>query len=106
MSSNKIQIIDYNEYSFAVIGETTRQYKEELKELGGRYGPHLKCGAGWIFSKKSGSKVKSFFHKKKDLIIEYAKFVEEKSIATAKIVSKNSEDGSEDNFQSGFSGFI
>jgi hypothetical protein len=116
MSSNKIQIIDYNENSFAVIGEQTKQCKEDLKGFGGRYNPHLKCGAGWIFSKKSGSKVKSFFEKKKDLVIEFAKISSsdedeesvskscksnskgkssKSTIATAKIVRKNSEDDSE-----------
>lgn len=94
MSSNKIQIIDYNEKSFAVIGEPTRQYKEELKGYGGRYVPYLKCGAGWIFSKKLGSKVKSFFEKKKGLIIEFAKVSSSEEESEIKIVRKNSESSS------------
>jgi hypothetical protein len=47
-----MQIIEYNERSFAVIGEETKNIITELKELGGGYNRYLKCGAGWIFSNK------------------------------------------------------
>lgn len=47
----KFQIIDYSEKAIAVIGDT-RDIKDKLKELGGRFNPRLSCGAGWIFSKK------------------------------------------------------
>lgn len=46
-----VEIFDYNEKSFAVIGETMA-IKDTLKQLGGYFNSHLKCGAGWIFSKK------------------------------------------------------
>lgn len=45
-----VQIIDYSEKAFAVIGDT-KPIKDKLKELGGRFNPRLTCGAGWIFSK-------------------------------------------------------
>ena len=56
--TNGVQIIDYSEKAIAVVGDT-RAIKETLKSLGGRYNPHLTCGAGWIFSKKKEQEVKS-----------------------------------------------
>lgn len=52
-----IQIVDYNEKSFAVIGEGTKAIKDKLKAIGGAWNNFLKCGPGWIFSKKHLSKV-------------------------------------------------
>jgi len=49
--SRNIKVIDYSDKAIAVIGDT-KQVKEELKAAGGRFNAHLKCGAGWIFSKK------------------------------------------------------
>lgn len=54
----KIRLIDYSDKAFAIVGET-KEIKEILKSLGGRYNPHLNCGAGWIFSKKKEQEVKS-----------------------------------------------
>ena len=45
------EIIDYSEKSVAVVGDT-KNIKESLKEIGGVFNPRLRCGAGWIFSKK------------------------------------------------------
>lgn len=47
----QFQIVDYSEKAVAVVGDT-RDIKDKLKELGGRFNPRLSCGAGWIFSKK------------------------------------------------------
>lgn len=58
-TTGKIQIIDYSEKSFAVIGET-KVIKDQLKQLGGSFNPRLNCGAGWIFSKKKLDEVKAF----------------------------------------------
>ena len=60
----KIQIIDYSEKAFAVIGET-KPIKDELKNLGGSFNPRLNCGAGWIFSKTKLEAVKSYLIKYK-----------------------------------------
>lgn len=80
----KFQIIDYSEKAIAVVGDT-RDIKEELKSLGGSFNPRLKCGAGWVFSKKKqaevekllqGSKVEESAFKpkpKKNVAIEEAK---------------------------------
>jgi hypothetical protein len=46
-----VSIVDYSEKAFAVIGET-KPIKDQLRGLGGSFNAHLKCGAGWIFSKK------------------------------------------------------
>lgn len=46
----EIQIVDYSEKAIAVIGET-KQIKDELKALGGKFNFRLSCGAGWIFPK-------------------------------------------------------
>lgn len=54
-----VQIIDYSEKAFAVVGET-KNIKDDLKRLGGRFNPKLTCGAGWIFSKKVLDEVKKF----------------------------------------------
>lgn len=52
----KLRMVDYSEKAFAIVGDT-KPYKAQLKKLGGRYNPKLKCGAGWIFSKKRGKEV-------------------------------------------------
>lgn len=49
--SRNIKVVDYSEKAIAVVGDT-KLIKEELKAAGGRFNAHLKCGAGWIFSKK------------------------------------------------------
>lgn len=46
-----MEIVDYTEKSLVIKGEKTREYKENLKELGGKFNASLKCGAGWIFPK-------------------------------------------------------
>ena len=51
-----LQIINYSEKAFAVVGDT-RSHKESLRAAGGRFNAKLTCGAGWIFSKKSESAV-------------------------------------------------
>lgn len=50
------EIIDYSEKAIAVIGDT-KEVKEQLKSLGGRFNPRLSCGAGWIFSKSKREQV-------------------------------------------------
>lgn len=50
------QVIDYSEKAIAVVGDT-RDIKDKLKALGGRFNPRLSCGAGWIFSKKQQAEV-------------------------------------------------
>jgi hypothetical protein len=52
----KLRFVNYSEKAFAIVGDT-KAHRKELKKLGGRFNPKLKCGAGWIFSKKRGKEV-------------------------------------------------
>ena len=54
-----INIINYSEKAFAVVGDT-KAVKEELKKLGGRFNSKLSCGCGWIFSNKVRQEVERF----------------------------------------------
>lgn len=49
-------IHDYSEKAFAVTGQT-KENKDSLMQLGGKYQPFLKVGKGFIFSKKNLDKV-------------------------------------------------
>lgn len=60
---NSIQVVDYSEKSFAVIGNSY-EIREELAAAGGIYNKFLKCGPGWIFSNKHRDEVNN-------IIIEY-----------------------------------
>jgi hypothetical protein len=61
-----MELLDYTDKSFVVIGENTKLFKDKLKELGGRYNPNLthpetkEKMAAWIFSKKQKEKLQSF----------------------------------------------
>jgi hypothetical protein len=54
----KVSIIDYSEKAIAVVGDT-KPIKETLKEMGGRFNFHLRCGAGWIFPKTKQEELKN-----------------------------------------------
>ena len=54
-----INIIDYSEKAFAVVGDT-KAVKDQLKQMGGRFNGKLSCGAGWIFSNKMREEVERF----------------------------------------------
>lgn len=57
ISTQSIEIVDYSEKAFAIIGDT-KPIKDKLKELGGCFNGRLSCGAGWIFSKSKLDTVK------------------------------------------------
>lgn len=48
--SPKFEVVNYSDKAIAVIGDT-KEIKNELKKLGGRFNRRLTCGAGWIFPK-------------------------------------------------------
>lgn len=52
------QLVDYSEKAIAVIGNT-KPISEQLKKIGGRFNPRLSCGAGWIFSKRKESELRT-----------------------------------------------
>ena len=54
-----INIKNHNDKSFLVYGDT-KQVKEELKKLGGKWNPHLH---GWIFSNTHKDKVSKWVNK-------------------------------------------
>ena len=56
---SNLRLSDYSSYSIVISGDT-RKYKDELKDMGGKYNSKLKNGPGWIFSKKKEDKLKSF----------------------------------------------
>lgn len=55
------RIVEYSDRAIAVVGDT-RSIKDDLKRLGGTWNGHLKCGAGWIFSRKKLADVTSFIN--------------------------------------------
>lgn len=59
-TESTIKLVNYSEKSVAVVGDTKR-IKAQLKALGGRFNPHLTCGAGWIFSKKKQEQLQNLF---------------------------------------------
>lgn len=59
-NESELQLIDYSDKAVAIIGNT-RDYVAKLKELGGRFNGKLKCGAGWIFSKKREPELRAAF---------------------------------------------
>lgn len=54
VTKGEINIVDYSEKAFAVIGTAAdlKALQPKMYELGGKYNKYLKCGAGYIFSKK------------------------------------------------------
>lgn len=52
----ELKVVDYSEKAIVVAGNT-KLFKTELKKLGGRYNPRLKCGQGWVFSAKKRDEV-------------------------------------------------
>lgn len=63
LKKGQIKAIEYSDKSIAVIGET-KQFKDELKKLGGKFNFRLSCGAGWIFPKSKSEELKKFFESK------------------------------------------
>ena len=66
VNNPKLNVVVYTEKSLVVYGEATRTYKNDLKNLGGKYNGKLKPregfegGPGWIFFSKSRDKVIQF----------------------------------------------
>ena len=58
VKTGEINIVDYSEKAFAVIGDT-KPIKDLLWSLHGKFNARLSCGAGWIFSKKRLTEVET-----------------------------------------------
>ena len=57
INATGINIIDYSEKAFAIIGET-KAMKDIFKKMGGRFNARLTCGAGWVFPKKKEPEIR------------------------------------------------
>lgn len=55
-----LKIEEYSEKSFVIRGDDTKKFKDTLKELGGKWNPSLKDGAGWIFSNTRKEQLEKF----------------------------------------------
>lgn len=64
MNMEKIFLADYSKYSFVVSGDGTKEHKEELKKMGGKWNPNLTLNGtaikGWIFSLKKKNEVQAY----------------------------------------------
>ena len=60
---------EYTDRSIVVRGET-RQYKEDLKKLGGKYNSRLRGEPGWIFPKSKQNDIVKFMKEGKRLVSE------------------------------------
>lgn len=54
----EIAMMDYSDKAIVVIGTKTRELKDVLKMLGGRFNNRLSCGCGWVFSKDKQESIK------------------------------------------------
>jgi hypothetical protein len=61
MDKLQVKIVDYSERSIAVIGDT-KAIKQTLQDAGGKFNPKLKCGAGWIFSKRREQEIRNIIN--------------------------------------------
>lgn len=59
--------LNYSGKSFVVSG-LTKEFKEQLMALGGRYNPHLTTGPGYIFSNKKEQEVTDFVEEQNKLL--------------------------------------
>lgn len=67
MSSLKqLTVEDYSEKSIVVRGPETFKYKENLKEMGGKYNANLTGGVGWVFVKSMKKDLLSFIGSNKE----------------------------------------
>lgn len=57
------QIINYSEKAIAVVGDT-KEIKDSLKAMGGKFNRYLSCGAGWIFSAKKREELEKLLNGK------------------------------------------
>lgn len=60
-----MNLINYSDKSFVITGNT-KEYKEELKEMGGRWNSKLTCGSGWVFSLTKRKDVENWIREKSE----------------------------------------
>ena len=55
----RLELVEYSEKAVAVIGDT-KDHKEQLKAMGGRFNARLTCGPGWVFSRRKEAELREF----------------------------------------------
>lgn len=55
----RLELVGYSEKAVAVIGDT-KDYKEQLKAMGGKFNSRLTCGPGWVFSRRKEAELREF----------------------------------------------
>lgn len=55
----RLELVGYSEKAVAVIGDT-KDFKEQLKAMGGRFNARLTCGPGWVFSRRKEAELREF----------------------------------------------
>ena len=55
----RLELVEYSEKAVAVIGDT-KDFKEQLKAMGGRFNARLTCGPGWVFSRRKEAELRQF----------------------------------------------
>ena len=55
----RLELVGYSEKAVAVIGGT-KDFKEQLKAMGGRFNARLTCGPGWVFSRRKEAELREF----------------------------------------------
>ena len=55
-----LRIIHYSDKCVVVVGKT-KENKDRLRAIGGKYNAWLKCGEGWVFPKHKEALIKAEF---------------------------------------------
>ena len=67
MKGNRFTFVEFSDKSLALFGDT-KQIKEQLKAIGGRYNPNLRPfgndtkAPGWIFSKNKRAEIEKIIN--------------------------------------------
>lgn len=90
-----MEVQDYTEKSIVVIGEKTKDNKEGLIKLGGKFNAKLKVGPGWVFPKTEKERVLKFVNEgvlsEKKFSYKLKDETKEEIVSNSKTVSPNQE---------------
>jgi len=67
-----MKIIDYSERAIVLQGDT-KPIKDTLREMGGKFNPYLKCGAGWVFPKTKRDAIEAYLNPPKQEVVKQVK---------------------------------
>ena len=60
LPTTDLRIIHYSDKCVVVVGKT-KENKDRLRAIGGKYNAWLKCGEGWVFPKSKEALIKAEF---------------------------------------------